>query len=40
MLDRRCDDLESGRVQAIDGEEAYRRLLEKTEEQRRRMRPV
>ena len=35
MLDRRYDDLESGRVQAVDGEEAYRRLMEKTEEQRR-----
>lgn len=36
MLDRRYDDLDSGRVQPIDGEEAYRRLMEKTEEQRRR----
>jgi predicted transcriptional regulator len=36
MLDRRFDDLESGRVKPIDGEEAYRRLLEKTEAQRRR----
>jgi hypothetical protein len=34
MLDRRRD-LESGRVQAIDGEEAYPRLLEKTDAQRR-----
>jgi hypothetical protein len=33
MLDRRCDDLENGRVQLIDGEEAYRRLVEKTESQ-------
>jgi hypothetical protein len=40
MLDRRYDDLENGRVQLIDGEEAYRRLMEKTEAQRRRMRPV
>jgi hypothetical protein len=39
MLDRRYDDLESGRVQAIDGEEAYRRLKAKTEE-RRRQRPA
>jgi hypothetical protein len=39
MLDRRYDDLESGRVQAIDGEEAYRRLMAKTEE-RRRQRPA
>ena len=35
MLDRRYDDLESGRVKQIDGEEAYRRLMEKTEAQRR-----
>jgi hypothetical protein len=35
MLDRRYDDLESGRVQPVDGEEAYRRLMEKTEAQRR-----
>jgi predicted transcriptional regulator len=36
MLDRRFDDPERGRVKPIDGEEAYRRLLEKTEAQRRR----
>jgi len=36
MLDRRFDDLESGRVQPIDGEEAYRRLMEKTEAERQR----
>jgi hypothetical protein len=36
MLDRRYDDLESGKVQLIDGEEAYRRLIAKTAEQRRR----
>ncbi|MGB7759942.1 MAG: hypothetical protein WBL61_08940 [Bryobacteraceae bacterium] len=36
MLDRRFDDLESGSVEPIDGEEAYRRLMEKTEAQRRR----
>jgi len=35
MLVRRYDDLESGRVQPIDGEDAYRRLMEKTEAQRR-----
>jgi len=35
-LDRRFDDLECGRVTPIDGEEAYRRLMEKTESQRRR----
>jgi hypothetical protein len=39
MLDRRYDDLESGRVQLVDGEEAFRRLMDKTEAQRRR-RPV
>jgi len=36
MLDRRLDDLESGRVKPIDGEEAYRRLMEKTDAQRQR----
>ena len=36
MLDRRFDDLESGRVNPIDGEEAYRRLMEKTDAQRQR----
>jgi predicted transcriptional regulator len=36
MLDRRYDDLESGRVKPIDGEEAYRRLMEKTDAQRHR----
>ena len=35
-LDRRCDDLECGRVTPIDGEEAYRLLMERTESQRRR----
>ena len=40
MLDRRYDDLESGRVNAIDGEEAYRRLREKTDAQRHRQRPA
>ncbi len=35
LLDRRYHDLESGRVQPIDGEEAYRRLMAKTEERRR-----
>jgi predicted transcriptional regulator len=39
MLDRRFDDLESGKVKAIDGEEAYRLLMEKTEAQRQRRRP-
>jgi len=36
MLDRRFDDLVGGRVQPIDGEEAYRRLIEKTEARRNR----
>ena len=36
MLDRRFDDLESGMVKPIDGEEAYRRLREKTDAQRQR----
>jgi len=39
LLDRRYDDLESGRVQPMDGEEAYRRLMEETEA-RRRQRPA
>ena len=30
-LDSRYDDLRSGRVKAIDGEEAFRRLREKSE---------
>jgi predicted transcriptional regulator len=36
MLDRRFDDLESGRVKPIDGEEAYGRLMEKTDAHRQR----
>ena len=36
MLERRYGDLRSGRVQAIDGEEAYRRLMAKTQERRHR----
>jgi predicted transcriptional regulator len=36
MLERRYRDLETGLVQPIDGEEAYRRLMAKTEERRRR----
>jgi predicted transcriptional regulator len=40
MLDRRFDDLESGRVKPIDGEEAYRHLMEKTDAQRQRRRPA
>jgi hypothetical protein len=37
MLDSRYDDLEAGRVTPIDGEEAYRLLMEKTAQ--RRLRP-
>ena len=37
MLDRRYDDLDSGRVKPIDGEEAFQRLMEKTEAGRRRL---
>ena len=40
MLDRRFDDLETGRVKPIDGDEAYRLLMEKTEAQRQRHRPA
>ena len=36
MLDRRFDELENGSVQLMDGEEAYRRLIEQTEIQRQR----
>jgi predicted transcriptional regulator len=36
MLDRRYDDLESGKVRLISGEEVFRRLMEKTEARRRR----
>ena len=36
MLDGRYDDLESGRVRPIDGEEAYQRLMGNTEAQRQR----
>jgi predicted transcriptional regulator len=38
LLDRRFDDLESGRVKPIDGEEAFRLLMQKTEAQRQRHR--
>ncbi len=34
MLDNRYDDLKSGRVKPIDGEEAFARLKAKTEAQR------
>ena len=40
MLDGRYDDLESGKVSLIDGEEAYRRLMEKTEARRQRHQPA
>lgn len=36
MLDSRYDDLASGRVQGIDGEEAFRLLMEKTKTRRLR----
>jgi predicted transcriptional regulator len=31
MLDRRYDEMESAKAQGIDGEEAYRRLMERTQ---------
>jgi hypothetical protein len=36
MLDSRYDELKSGRVKSIDGEEAFARLRAKTEAQRNR----
>jgi predicted transcriptional regulator len=36
LLDRRFDELETGAVELIDGEEAYRWLKEKTAAQRNR----
>jgi hypothetical protein len=39
MLDRRYDGMESGKDKGIDGEEAYRRLMEKTQA-RRQQRPA
>jgi hypothetical protein len=36
MVDTRYDDLKSGRVKLIDGEEALAKLKEKTEAQRHR----
>ena len=35
MLDRRYDDIKSGRVKLIDGEEAFARLREKSEARRK-----
>jgi len=37
MLDSRYDDLKSGKVKPIDGEEAFARLKAKTEAQREHM---
>jgi len=34
MLDSRYDDLKSGKVKPIDGEEAFQRLMQKTAPQR------
>jgi hypothetical protein len=34
MLDSRYDDLKSGKVKPIDGEEAFQRLMQKTASQR------
>jgi predicted DNA-binding protein len=34
MLDGRYDDIRSGRVQSIDGEEAFRRLRQKSKDRR------
>ena len=34
MLDRRYDDLKNGRVQPIDGDEAFRRLRQRSESRR------
>jgi predicted transcriptional regulator len=36
MLDSRYDDIKSGRVKLIDGEEAFARLMAKTESERKR----
>jgi hypothetical protein len=38
MLNSRYDDLKSGRVKSIDGEEAFARLKARTEAQRNRQR--
>lgn len=39
MLDSRYDDLKSGRVKAIDGEEAFANLRRKSKSDARRARP-
>jgi predicted transcriptional regulator len=36
LLNRRYDEMETGKVEGIDGEDAYRRLMEKTEARRQR----
>lgn len=36
MLDKRYDDLESGRVKPIDGDEAFKSLMAKTQARRNR----
>jgi hypothetical protein len=38
MFESRFDDLESGRVQAIDGEEAFRMLMAESAEARKKSR--
>jgi predicted transcriptional regulator len=40
MLDRRYDEMESGQVKPVDGEEVLRRLMEKTEAQRKLRQPA
>jgi predicted transcriptional regulator len=35
MLDKRFDDVKSGRVAPIDGEQAFKRLRQKSEQRRR-----
>ncbi|MCC6389180.1 MAG: addiction module protein [Bryobacterales bacterium] len=37
MLDRRYDEIESGKVKMIDGEEAFARLHERIDERRNRI---
>jgi hypothetical protein len=34
MLDSRCDDIKSGRLKPLDGEEVFERLRRKSEERR------
>jgi len=40
VLDLRFDELEGGQVEPIDGEEAFRMLMQRTERQRQRLRPA